>query len=51
MKYLNFLGFIICVVVMLLPDQYRLLLIIPALIFIVSGVVLIMNETHKKNIK
>lgn len=51
MKYLNLLGFIVCVVVMFLPEKYRLLLIIPAFIFIVSGVVLIMNETHKNNVK
>lgn len=51
MKYLNFLGFIICVVVMFLPEEYRLMLIIPALIFIVSGVVLILKERRNNAIK
>jgi energy-coupling factor transporter transmembrane protein EcfT len=43
MKYLNLIGFIVCIVVVFLPEEFRLLLLIPAIIFIINGTMLIIK--------
>ncbi len=44
MKYLNLIGFIVCIVVVFLPEKFRLLLIIPSIIFIINGILLIIKD-------
>jgi hypothetical protein len=48
MKYLNLTGFIICIVVVFLPEEYRLLLLIPSIIFIINGIMLIIKDRKKQ---
>lgn len=43
MKYLNLLGFIVCIVVVFLPEKFKLLLLVPAIIFIINGSMLIIK--------